>query len=111
MFSLFKKGTFIVSGILFCFNVFADADHHGVGMNLNSDGLSPVRADSHAPIGVMGEHMHKKGEWMLSYRYMYMDMEGNRIGETEVSPEFIVANIARFNVAGNLRVVPTAMTM
>ena len=45
---------------------------------LNSDGLKPVRADSHAPIGVMGEHMHKKGEWMLSYRYMYMDMEGSR---------------------------------
>lgn len=34
------------------------------------------RPDSHAPIGIMGDHMHKTGEWMLSYRLMYMEMEG-----------------------------------
>ena len=32
------------------------------------------RADSHAPISVMGDHTHGKGEWMLSYRYMGMGM-------------------------------------
>lgn len=44
-----------------------------------------VRADGHAPIGVMGDHMHKKGEWMLSYRYMNMHMEGMRSGTRDVS--------------------------
>jgi hypothetical protein len=43
------------------------------------------RPDGHAPIGVMGEHMHKAGEWMASYRYMYMDMDGIRHGEKRVS--------------------------
>lgn len=46
--------------------------------------LSP-RPDSHAPIGVMGDHVHKKGEWMFSYRYMYMNMEPNYDGSSEVS--------------------------
>lgn len=30
------------------------------------------RPDGHAPIGIMGDHYHKKGEWMLSYRMMTM---------------------------------------
>ena len=34
------------------------------------------RPDSHAPIGVMADHMHKKGEYMVSYRYMNMHMDG-----------------------------------
>jgi hypothetical protein len=114
--SFLKKKVAFAFGLLLCSNVFADSDHHGVGMELNSDGLKPVRADGHAPIGVMGEHMHKKGEWMLSYRYQYMDMEGNRIGETEVSNDFIVQNVANrfFGAPGQpptLRIVPTSMTM
>lgn len=85
--------------------------HHGGG----------VRADGHAPIGVMGDHMHKKGEWMLSYRYMRMHMEGNRIGTNEVSPEEIVTTVPNNNPVVTpmgmtvtppfLRVVPTKMTM
>lgn len=31
-------------------------------------------ADAHAPIGVMGDHTHKAGESMISYRYMTMQM-------------------------------------
>lgn len=34
--------------------------------------------DDHAPIGVMGDHMHHAGEVMLSYRYSRMRMDGNR---------------------------------
>ena len=37
---------------------------------------STVRADSHAPISVMCDHYHKKGEIMWSDRYMLMDMDG-----------------------------------
>tara|TARA_B100000029_G_scaffold132543_1_gene126452 strand:+ start:8857 stop:9897 length:1041 start_codon:yes stop_codon:yes gene_type:complete len=38
-----------------------------------SDGIGG-RPDSHAPIGIMGDHAHKKGELMFSYRYMHMEM-------------------------------------
>lgn len=38
--------------------------HHGHG------------AETHAPIGVMGDHAHGKNEWMMSYRYMSMSMSG-----------------------------------
>ena len=112
MFSLFKREAVIASGLLLiCLNVFAH-DDHDVGLELNSDGLKPVRADSHAPIGVMADHMHGKGEWMLSYRYQYMDMKDNLIGETEVSPDYIVTNVAnRFSPPATLRVVPIQMTM
>lgn len=42
--------------------------------------------DDHAPIAVMGDHNHKKGEWMLSYRYSQMSMSGNQDGTTELTP-------------------------
>ena len=76
----------------------------------------PLRADSHAPIGVMGDHMHKKGEWMFSYRYMNMSMEGNRNGTNELSPATIATTIPNrfFGLPmqpPTLRVVPTKMTM
>ncbi len=73
------------------------------------------RADSHAPIGVMGDHIHKKGEWMVSYRYMRMFMEDSRIGSDRVSPETIATTEPNrfFGLPmqpPTLRVVPTRMT-
>lgn len=35
-------------------------------------GWEAHRADSHAPIGVLGDHMHHAGEWMLSYRAFFL---------------------------------------
>ncbi|MFT5494072.1 MAG: hypothetical protein ACI8V5_004474 [Limisphaerales bacterium] len=55
-----------------------------------------------APIGVMGEHVHAKGEWMASYRYMRMFMSGNRSGSDQLS-------VAQVNA--NFPIVPTEMTM
>lgn len=90
------------------------------GFAYSGGGGAPIRADGHAPIGVMGDHMHKKGEWMLSYRYMYMDMAGNRIGTDGVSPQAIASTIPntypQMTPSGVatppfLRVVPTKMTM
>ena len=43
------------------------------------------RVDGHAPIGVMGGHTHNRGEWMLSYRYMFMSMDGHRSGTNGLS--------------------------
>ena len=52
---------------------------------------SASRADSHAPIGVMGDHRHEAGEMMLSYRFMYMSMEGSRIGTESIPDSEIVS--------------------
>lgn len=43
------------------------------------------RVDSHAPIGVMGDHTHNTGEIMLSYRFMHMTMSGMASGENSLS--------------------------
>lgn len=76
------------------------------------DGGQVTYATDHAPIGVMADHRHKKGEWMLSYRYMYMDMSGNRDGTDARSPEEIVTTVANpFGAPPTLRVVPTDMPM
>lgn len=80
-----------------------------------ADSDSSARADSHAPIGVMGDHIHKKGEWMFSYRYMRMEMEDSRIGTDRVTPETIATTQANpfFGLPmqpPTLRVVPTRMT-
>ncbi len=91
-----------------------DAPVPGTGFSVSGGHGGHLRADGHAPIGVMGEHLHKKGEWMLSYRYMHMDMDGNRIGTRNVSPQTIVTTVPnRFSPPGppTLRVVPLWMTM
>ncbi len=54
------------------------------------------RPDGHAPIGVMGEHTHTRGEFMFSYRFMQMSMAGNRDGTdrlevADVHASFMVA--------------------
>lgn len=43
------------------------------------------RPDSHAPAGVMFDHVHHKGEFMFEYKFMDMYMDGNRFGTTDVS--------------------------
>ncbi|MEM9402195.1 MAG: transporter [Pseudomonadota bacterium] len=74
------------------------------------------RPDGHAPIGVMGDHRHAAGEFMVSYRFMSMSMEGNLDGTDSLSPEQIVTTVPnRFAnppmMPPTLRVVPTEMTM
>jgi len=39
----------------------------------------------HAPIGVMGDHIHHKGGLMATYRYMFMSMQRNYDGESQIS--------------------------
>jgi len=68
-----------------------------------------ARPDGHAPISVMGDHMHKMGEWMVSYRYMSMDMEGLLKGSTDVSSTSQI-NLNSM-ISGDFDMVPTKMTM
>ena len=115
---MYKFIIFIISG-LFCFSPVGSAHEdapYDLGINLNSEGLKPVRADSHAPIGVMAEHTHNAGEWMLSYRFKYMFMKNNLIDDSSVSPEKIVTSVPNrfFGLPlqpPTLRVVPTEMSM
>ncbi len=65
-------------------------------------------ASSHAPISVMGDHLHDKGEWMLSYRNMYMDMNGSLIGSDSISASDIVGTADN---PGQFIVAPTEMSM
>ncbi|NAS10489.1 nitrous oxide reductase accessory protein NosL [Poritiphilus flavus] len=50
----------------------------------------------YAPIGIMGDHLHPKGGLMVSLRYMYMSMAGNREGNNQITDEAIYQ---RFMVA------------
>ena len=47
--------------------------------------------DAHAPIGIMGDHIHKKGEVMLSYRYMRMEMSDLQDASHNISRETAVS--------------------
>ncbi|MDX1741426.1 MAG: hypothetical protein R3178_09045, partial [Rhodothermales bacterium] len=64
------------------------------------------RPDGHAPIGVMGDHTHGAGEMMLSYRYMYMPMDGLRDGTDSIEPSEVVAADGY-----GFMVTPTSMPM
>jgi hypothetical protein len=62
----------------------------GKGPDTHAHGGFHARPDAHAPIGVMGEHMHRAGEFMLSYRWMRMRMDGNRDGTKSLSPQDVL---------------------
>ena len=69
---------------------------------------SASRPDGHAPITVMGDHMHGKGEWMLSYRYMTMDMEGLLSGSNSVTT---ASQLKTSDADDKYLMVPLNMTM
>lgn len=80
-----------------------------------NDTRAPHAID-HAPIGVMADHRHKSGEWMVSYRYMTMDMDGSRDGTRSLIPDQIASTVPNrfFGTPGQpptLRVIPTNMKM
>ena len=86
----------------------------GLASQVRADEIS-ARADSHAPISVMGDHTHKAGEFMFSFRHMEMSMSGNLQGSEDISDEDIVTTIAnRFaameGMPPTLRIVPQEMT-
>lgn len=53
-------------------------------------------------INVLGTHTHLAGEWMFSYQYMFVSMDGNRDGTRRISDK---------NVLKKFEVAPTDMTM
>lgn len=63
---------------------------------------------SHAPIGMMADHRHDKGESMFSYRYMNMNMQGNRVANARLSDRSVIGTMS---APGQFMVVPTQMPM
>jgi len=53
---------------------------------------SCCRPDGDAPLGVMTDHTHGKGQWMISYSFMEMMTSGNRNGTARISDDEIFQN-------------------
>ncbi len=70
----------LITAALAAMGTLASAD--GVGIH--------SRVDSHAPIGVMGDHTHRIGEFMFSYRFMRMHMSGMRDGTDNLEAEQVL---------------------
>jgi hypothetical protein len=89
---------FSASSTIFCSVLFiniaiaSDDGQQPMGIDVGHQGIH--RADSHAPVGVMGDHMHGKGEWMLSYHFMRMEIKNSRDGSSSISPEEIATTVA-----------------
>lgn len=80
---MYTKIVLLIAGIiLLCSNIAVAQENN----------WSSARPDGHAPISVMGDHYHKKGEFMFSYRYMPMWMNGNLQSTDGISNEGIYQN-------------------
>ena len=89
-------------------------NHHGAhGLSVSGGGHDGHIHGNAVPAGIMGDHIHSKGSWMVSYTYMMMEMDGNRDGTDELNPLDISGDFANVTGVGpaTLRIVPTEMTM
>lgn len=65
-----------------------------------------------SPLNVMEDHTHAKGQWMVSYQFQHMKMQGNIQGRDSISNNDFVTTISNPNAPpATLRVVPTEMDM
>ncbi|QDV26385.1 transporter [Aureliella helgolandensis] len=93
-----KLTTTIMLALLACGSpLWADDNHRG-------------RADKHAPASLMGDHVHKPGEWMVEYKYMNMYMNGNRVGDQRLSDQDAILWGATSDPVTNRGASPTEMT-
>ena len=89
-----------------------DADGISHDTLTNTDSSYTTRPDSHAPIRVMGDHMHKTGEFMVSLRQMKMHMRGTKNGRDSMSDSQVLATQnTNGGMFATLRVVPEKMSM
>lgn len=63
-----------------------------VNLSIAQDLWSSGRPDGHAPISVMGDHYHGKGEVMFSYRFMPMFMKGVLQSTDDIEDESVFEN-------------------
>ncbi len=99
-----KKAGLAFLVLFFCgstVGVFANGNHTS-SEEKSTDQTTSTRPDSHAPLGVMGDHAHGAGELMFSYRFMGMAMDGLLDGTDTVSTEDALLHY---------QMVPTTMQM
>jgi hypothetical protein len=65
-------------------------DHHEHCEMEDTAGHTSHHASS--PAGIMGDHVHSKGSWMVSYMYMGMQMDGLFDGRSALNTEQINGN-------------------
>ena len=69
-------------------------------------------ADSHGPISIMGDHMHKKGEVMFSYRFGQMKMNDMANGTKKINTNLVMSSPnGASNNLGNYMNAPISMKM
>ena len=83
----------------------SDHDHH------KSMGHSMHSAKMHGPVGMMGDHLLKKGKSMLSISYMKMSMNENYIDAKKISDQEILKLPNPGGMPKNISVVPQEMYM
>ncbi len=59
---------------------------------------STFRPESHAPAGVMADHLHAKGGWMFGYRYLTSEYRGLYQGSSSITLE--QAGAAGYSMVG-----------
>jgi hypothetical protein len=50
------------------------------------------RPDGHAPLGIMTDHVHGKGEWGFSYSYVNIQQKGNQTGTALLTDQQVLTN-------------------
>lgn len=78
----------------------------GQDEHAHADHAGHVGHGTQSPIGMMGDHLHPKGDWMVSYRYMHMEMEGSLKGDDRIRTRDIISPTGE-----GFLVTPTEMTM
>ena len=71
-----------------------------------------ILADSHGPISIMGDHVHKKNEYMFSYRLMKMEMKNLFQGNNKISKVHAMSSPnGASNSSGTYMNAPDSMSM
>ncbi|NRA40592.1 MAG: transporter [Planctomycetes bacterium] len=106
--SIFPNIVFTAGLYLGCCNpATAAVDHSTMDHAQHQNHQHGLGLHSYAPAGIMADHVHEKGEWMVSYRFMRMSMDGLIDGTDSVS------SADALSMTGNYQymMVPEDMTM
>ncbi len=83
----------------------------GPGHAHNNHDIKHGRVDTHAPAHLFGDHAHKKGQWMVEYKYMNMYMDGNRAGTSSLTDLEALNFLGAAPPPNGFGATPLSMTM
>ncbi|WNC69264.1 transporter [Thalassotalea nanhaiensis] len=99
-FKISQSALFVLS--LFASTSFSSLANPHQHHNMSDASGSMTMPVSKTPIAIMGNHLHHKGGWMATYRYMTMEMEGLQTGTSSTNSTDALQNYS---------MVPDEMTM